>query len=766
MEPHQASSERDQPLASAEMLVTTSLEMLENADQRKLMDVVDQLRRTGLGDVLQLPQLVVCGDQSSGKSSVLEAITEIPFPRKENLCTRFATEIVLRRGIGISVSTKITPDKNRPMQEQERLQEFSKSIQGFEELPELIAEATTLMGLDSVGGADAKAFAKDVLSIEICGPDCPHLTLVDLPGLIHAKNKLQSEQDIQFIRNLVNEYISNKRTIILAIISAKNDYANQIVLNDCRRVDPKGSRTLGIITKPDFLRAGSENENTWIDLLQNRDVYLELGWHMLKNREDDKLSATFEERNTSEQLFFSQGRYKEINQDLLGIRPLRTRLSRLLQVHLQRELPDLQAELQTKLREATDGLSRLGEKRSTVAEQKEYLMGVSMTIHEILKAAVQGNYEHPFFGPIDREVAVDKPANISRLRAVIQHLNLAFAKKMRLQGHKYAIGNAIPVVDVEPEDSDGVSKPPPVKEASISDDQQNSESDEPFDEEPSPTGFAPKRLSRAGALSWVLAVLQRTRGRELPGNFNPMLISQLFWEQSEPWEACALAHIDQVASVCDQFIHLVLQHSASSDVRSRLLTLKVEAALEESLSASREELRKIISDKRRHPITYNHYYTTTLQNNRRKKYGQSLMRISKTATVSVNEKTFMAGSGYTTKEYVDPQKLAQAVGKQIEQDMDRFSAAEALDSQIAYYKDELKYFVGAVTKQVIERHLIDPLPTKILSPLVIAGLTDDEVHWIAAEPTAIVQQRNFLETRKKILETGREVLQRAMRKIH
>ena len=83
--------------ANPEVVTTSSLEALQSDGQRKIMDIVDKLRRTGLNGVVQLPQLVVCGDQSSGKSSVLEAITEIPFPRKENLCTRFATEIVLRQ---------------------------------------------------------------------------------------------------------------------------------------------------------------------------------------------------------------------------------------------------------------------------------------------------------------------------------------------------------------------------------------------------------------------------------------------------------------------------------------------------------------------------------------------------------------------------------------------------------------------------------------------------------------------------------------------
>jgi len=156
-------------------LRTSSLDALQNEDQRKVLDIVDKLRRTGLSSVLQLPQLVVCGDQSSGKSSVLEAITEIPFPRKENLCTRFATEIVMRRDFTSSITTKITPDKNRPTSEQETLRAFSKSIEDFKDLPRLIDEATELMGLDAVDQGSTRAFARDVLSIEICGPGRPQL---------------------------------------------------------------------------------------------------------------------------------------------------------------------------------------------------------------------------------------------------------------------------------------------------------------------------------------------------------------------------------------------------------------------------------------------------------------------------------------------------------------------------------------------------------------------------------------------------------------
>jgi hypothetical protein len=170
------------------------------------------------------------GPNTAGKSSVLEAITEIPFPRKENLCTRFATEIVLRRALTPSIETSIIPENTRPKHEQAELERFRESITDFRELPDLKDKATKLISIAKAADQTQNAFARDVLSIEISGPDRPQLTLVDLPGLIHSETKTQSSDDVQLVWDLVERYISNPRTIILAIVSAKNDYANQIIL--------------------------------------------------------------------------------------------------------------------------------------------------------------------------------------------------------------------------------------------------------------------------------------------------------------------------------------------------------------------------------------------------------------------------------------------------------------------------------------------------------------------------------------------------------
>ncbi len=80
---------------------------LRTAEQIQLLDLVDSLRAQGLSEFTALPQLIVCGDQSSGKSSLLEAISGVPFPRKDNLCTRFATEVILRRASGSQIKVSL-----------------------------------------------------------------------------------------------------------------------------------------------------------------------------------------------------------------------------------------------------------------------------------------------------------------------------------------------------------------------------------------------------------------------------------------------------------------------------------------------------------------------------------------------------------------------------------------------------------------------------------------------------------------------------------
>ena len=111
--------------------------------------------------------------------------------------------------------------------------------------------------------------------------------------------------------------------------------------------------------------------------------------------------------------------------------------------------------------------------------------------------------------------------------------------------------------------------------------------------------------------------------------------------------------------------------------------------------------------------------------------------------------------------------------------MDTFSSQEALDYERAYYKvcndlksvpmlnlkrtqDELKYFVASVCKTCIERHLVEPLPAIILSPIIVTQMSEQEIKFVAAEPPEITQQRAHLESRLGMLEKGLDTFREAM----
>ncbi|KAF2017208.1 dynamin family protein-like protein [Aaosphaeria arxii CBS 175.79] len=695
-------------------LTTQSLQNLQSDGERKVMDIVDKLRRQGLNSILELPQLVVCGDQSSGKSSVLEAITEIPFPRKENLCTRFATEIVLRRQSTDRVSITISPGDFRNEEERTKLMEFTKTIESLHMIPKIIEEATLAMGLGPVGTSKSRAFSSDVLCVEICGPNRPQLTLVDLPGLIHATNKAQTAKDKDVIQKMVQKYMSNPRTIILAVVSAKNDFANQVILDHCQKIDKNGRRTLGIITKPDYLRQGSENEKSWIDLALNKDIYLERGWHILRNRADNEMDFTFEQRHEKEEAFFNTGRFVGLPRNTVGIDSLRTRLSNLLLSDLIKELPALKEEMDKKMQETKKQLESLGEKRDTMTEQRVLLTKISTNITAILTAAVNGHYSNEFFDAVDTKSKIDADANVRRLRAVIQHHNSRFSEIMRIRGHRYEIQ---PV--------GGLEQPEKKRNLPVHDDINEDAAKLPN----------PKSLSHEHAIAWVRSVMVRSRGHELPGTFNPD-------------KEIANFHIEDIVRVCRTFMRQVLQYAAP-EFKERLAVVAVDDILEKALLRARKELVRLINDKARHPMTYNPHFVTTIQQNRHDNYKNLVSRAQVDTT-----KTYTLGQYNEQRQLVDPIEFSKQMDTFIEQDMDKFAAEEALNNQEAYYKDELKYFVHAVTKQVIERHLINPLPESILSPLVVAKMTDNEVSYIAAESKESIAQRTHLEEKKRMLENG------------
>ncbi|PMD57289.1 dynamin family protein-like protein [Hyaloscypha bicolor E] len=729
---------------AVDLSTTSSLEDLQTDEQRRILDTVAQVRKCGLESILSLPQLVVCGDQSAGKSSVLEALTEIPFPRSDNLCTRFATEIILRRAPSDSLTIKVIPDDQRPVHEQIKIKAFEESITDFEDLPRIMGLAMKIMGMDPESQSDTPlgAFARDVLSITIEGPNRPQLTLVDIPGLIANATKGVTEADVKMVAEITDHYISQPRTICLAVISATNDHANQPILTRVRKYDPEGDRTLGIITKPDRLPPGSGSENAFISLARNEDVFFKLGWHVLKNRKFEEQDCSLRDRNFAESTFFRTSNFNVLPKESVGIDELRKRLSRLLFEHVKQELPKLRQDLENALTEANTQLDVMGSCRSSPAECKAYLSQLSQDIYDVSKAAVDGHYEGDYFhGEITDEEFKDEdesPVSISRIRAVVQNLNTEFSETFRRVAHKYHI-------DL---DNDGWSGFDPNCADGLSD-------------RLGKTQITPIRWTKEMALKWVANVLARTRGRELVGNYNPLLVGELFWEQSSKWQLIAVDHIECVADQCSKFLKTLLHDKCPKDVESRLWDSKIHDALKERSRLASEELAKIMEDIKGYPINYNHYYTDTIKSRRQNRQRIAIKETAEKASKTTRHPEEVVFESPVVTTTVDIDQFVQTLAEDNDSNMENFSCEEALDCLFAIYKVSQKTFIANITTQVIERHIVRGLQN-IFSPVVVNAMSDVEVEAIASEPLSAKRQREFLEERIKKLTDGHEIFRGVM----
>lgn len=405
---------------------------LQSRRTSERLNQIDRVRANGVGDHVALPQLVVCGDQSAGKSSVLEGISGIPFPRQDGLCTRFATEIVLRHTPQANrMTAMITPHSSRDDEERRRLASFQIEFRDFAELPGIIEAAGRSMGIrTSEDHADAPAFAADVLRLELVGNTGLHLTIVDLPGLISVS---ENERDMQLVSDLVDSYLESSRTIVLAVVPASSDVDTQGIIQRARRYDKDGVRTVGIITKPDLINAGTEQRVA--RLAKNMDrTKLNLGFFLLKNPAPAELRESLSPaaRKHAEQNFFSGTPWCSLGLDpsRVGIENLRVFLQDLLDSHIEHELPKVQEELHELLERNSQDLAALGMERNTAGQIRIYLTQISADFHGLVRAGIDGDYggrDSSFFDVQGKNFA-------NRLRAVVHLENEKFANYMRDYG--------------------------------------------------------------------------------------------------------------------------------------------------------------------------------------------------------------------------------------------------------------------------------------------------------------------------------------------
>eukprot|EP01080_Neovahlkampfia_damariscottae_P012129 gene12129-5620_t len=189
--------------------------------------IQDALREVKYSGADKFPSLVVIGDQSSGKSSIMESIVGVPFvPKGEGTVTKRPLIITLHK----QENTKITAH-----------------------FPKLGIKTDDFKRVEEIIRSNNEKFTSEPLNIDIYSPNVVDLRLIDLPGLIHNPRKDQPSNLREIINNICHPFVEPKNSVIIAVSAGNTDLQTSESLSFARKYDPNGKRTISVITKLDLL---------------------------------------------------------------------------------------------------------------------------------------------------------------------------------------------------------------------------------------------------------------------------------------------------------------------------------------------------------------------------------------------------------------------------------------------------------------------------------------------------------------------------------
>ncbi len=375
----------------------------------KLQDVLGALGQT---TTLDLPQIVVVGGQSSGKSSVLEAIVGRSFlPRGAGIVTRRPLVLQLYNNstdsgnmgangngndsgndnenadnaletddnLSISSHSQIELEidtngrdrinVNTHNHDESHVDEYGeflhlpgKRFYNFSAIRnEIVRDTNRLTGTN-------RGINSSPIHLKIYSPHVLALTMVDLPGIAKVAVGDQPEDIENQIRDMCMRYISNPNAIILAVTAANTDLANSDALQLAKEVDPLGDRTLGVLTKLDLMDPGTDAS----EIIMNKVVPLRKGYIGVVNRGqlDVDSDASIRDGLAKEQHFFrnhpvygncnSNGKYKPMA-GRLGTHHLARSLNSILMHHIRECLPELKSRIMNMVNDVQMELDDLGD---------------------------------------------------------------------------------------------------------------------------------------------------------------------------------------------------------------------------------------------------------------------------------------------------------------------------------------------------------------------------------------------------------------------
>ena len=366
---------------------------------RELISAIQKLSTLNINATLpSLPKFVVVGDQSAGKSSIVEAVCNITVPRDQGTCTRCPFQITTtakeqgapwkcelslqsryayqpnarggRDGYDGWVEQEIKVfhfgtfhDKNSL---EEALRRAQLAILNPQVTPELYQNASATRSK-----ATKINFSPNVVRMDIEGPDLPELSFFDLPGAINVDQD-GNQKIVEFIEKLIKHYLRDEKALILLACSADQDVNNSTTfrfVSQCKAKD----RCMGVLTKPDLV--SSSRYHLIEQVLKNDAAGFQLGhmWYVTKQLSQDELmsgTVSHADARAIEYNFFRNTPWSDHlveHFDRFGITALQSQISHELTKHILAELPEIMERVHDRLHTVTLELATFPEKPQSAA---------------------------------------------------------------------------------------------------------------------------------------------------------------------------------------------------------------------------------------------------------------------------------------------------------------------------------------------------------------------------------------------------------------
>lgn len=578
-------------------------------------------------------------------------------------------------------------------------------------------------------------FSDDLLSIELCGPDKQNLSIIDIPGIFRTPTEgVTTVEDMALVRRIMNRHIKDERTIILAVIPSNTDIATQEILSIAKELDPNGLRTLGVLTKPDLIDEGGE-ENV-MSLVEGKRNQLRLGYCIVRNRGQSELSSNATARHRKERDFFSEEPWSRLDRDRVGTPALQKRLQELLISITRREFPKVQAQILQQLSSCRKRLEGLGADRESTDQQRRFLLEMSQKFQDVTNCALDAYYSrHMVFRSVPE----------LRLATLAVERMERYAKDIKAFGHTVSFETEAKD-EVTTVKSHLVSSTPSSEESEV--DAENAKLEYPeLSDLISTDGIAPIQRN-ISIMEWIGDEYRRARGFGL-ATIGPSILPTIWQEQSKNWEGLTLNYIADIVFFVHDFIFKALTHVCSDEgVRSALWSV-VQEQLVSRYQAAIDHVRFIIQVERfSTPWTTNRFFNENLQK-------RKIARLEK--LMEEHAEISHSSSGWPQAGKVV--RLKQ-ISKSMTMDNTENTIQDIHDILDSYYEVARKRFVDTVCMQGSDFYLLTGLgsPLRIFGTAFVSMLSPAQLDLIAGEDISVKQLRKNLKNEINALEKGIKLL--------